>query len=159
MGKCNKTRGIGKVREIDNHAFPIEWVLFFPSDFHPMVYFSIWEIHWFPHTFPTVRENATKLMVQQNSGKLILILFPQYGCFFRIRFPSYGVPHRIKNTWVSLSISHSTGRCNKTHRMRRTWKISAHNFPILQLHFFHQIPILWYTSSHGKCMCFLINFP
>ena len=24
--------------------------------------------------------------------------------------------------------------------------------------FFYQIPILWYTSSHGKCMGFLIKF-
>ena len=37
---------------------------FFPSDSHPMVYFSIWEMHGFPHKFPTVRENAK---MQQNS--------------------------------------------------------------------------------------------
>ena len=25
--------------------------------------------------------------------------------------------------------------------------------------FYPSIPILWYTSSYGKCMCFLVNFP
>ena len=32
-------------------------------------------------------------------------------------------------------------------------------FPIAQELFFHEIPILWYTSPHGKCIGFLINFP
>ena len=36
----------------------------------------IWEMHGFPHKFPTVRENATKAMVWGKSGKLVLILFP-----------------------------------------------------------------------------------
>ena len=35
----------------------------FPSDSHPMVCFSIWEMHGFPHKFPTVRENAIKPFV------------------------------------------------------------------------------------------------
>ena len=33
---------------------------FFPFDFHPTVYFSIWKIHGFCHEFPMARENATK---------------------------------------------------------------------------------------------------
>ena len=49
---------------------------FFPFNSHPMVYFSIWEIHGFPHKFPTLRENETKPMVSGKSGKLILMLFP-----------------------------------------------------------------------------------
>ena len=36
---------------------------FYLSDSHPMVYFSIWEMHWLPHKFPTVWENAKKTMV------------------------------------------------------------------------------------------------
>ena len=28
-------------------------------------------------------------------------------------------------------ISHSTGKCSKTHHMRRTWKIGTHFFPIV----------------------------
>ena len=35
----------------------------FPSDSHPMVCFSIWEMDGFPHKFPTVRENAIKPFV------------------------------------------------------------------------------------------------
>ena len=185
---------------------------FFLSNSHPMVYFSIWEMYGFPHKFPTVRQNAAKAMAWEKSGKLILILFPQYGCFFFIRFPSYGILQHMGNAWVSHKfptvwknatklvvwgksgksitilfpqhgcffpirfpsygmlyhmgnawvsplILHSTGKCNKTHRMGRTWEIGPHTFPILWEHFFHQIPILWYTSSRGKYMCFPINFP
>ena len=51
-------------------------VTFFPSDSHPMTYFSTWEMHGFPHKFPTERETATKLMVWGKSGKLILITTP-----------------------------------------------------------------------------------
>ena len=158
-GKCNKTYGMGRFWEIDTHTFPIVWVLlshpipilwytsaygkcmgfpinfpqygkmqqnpwygdslgnwysyfsrsmgaFFPLDSHPMAYFVIWEMHGFPHQFPIVQENATKIIA----------------------------------IW-------------------RTRVIGAHTFPILWTLFFQQIPILWYTSSHGKCMCFLINFP
>ena len=48
---------------------------FFPSYSHPMVYFIIWEMHGFPHQFLIVRENATKLTVWDETGKLVLILF------------------------------------------------------------------------------------
>ena len=49
---------------------------FFSSISHPMIYFSIWEMHGFPHKFPAIWENATKPMAWGKSGKLILILFP-----------------------------------------------------------------------------------
>ena len=75
-GKCNETHGMGNVWEIDTQTFPIVWVLFFPSDSHPLVYFSIWEMHGFPHKFPRVQENATKPVVWGKSGKSIMILFP-----------------------------------------------------------------------------------
>ena len=71
--------------------FTLVWVLFS----HPMVYFSI------PHKFPTVQENATKPMVWGKSGKQILILFPEYECFFPIQFPSYGILQHMGNAWVS----------------------------------------------------------
>ena len=90
---------------------------FFSSGSHPMIYFSIWEMHGFPHKFPTIRENATKPMAWGKSGKLIPTLFPQYGCFFSIRFLFYGILHHMGDVWVSPSISHSTGKCNKTLRM------------------------------------------
>ena len=46
-----------------------------PYDSHPKVYFIIWEMHGFPHQFPIVQENATKLMVCGEPGKLVLILW------------------------------------------------------------------------------------
>ena len=45
------------------------------------------------------------------------------------------------NAWVSPSISHSTGKCNKTHRMRWTWETGTHTFPIV-----HKF------TSYGKIM-------
>ena len=33
---------------------------------------------------------------------------------FSIRLPSYGIFHHLGNTWVSPSISHSTGKCSAT---------------------------------------------
>ena len=126
---------------------------FFPLDSHLMVYFSIWEMHGFPRKFPTVWENPTKPMVWGKSGKLMLILFLQYGCFFPIRFPSHGILHQMGNVLVCPSISHSTEKCNKTHRMGRNWEIGTHTFPIIQALFpldshFMVYSITWDTSSH-----------
>ena len=121
-----------------------------------MVYFSIWDMHGFPHKFPTVRENATKLMVRGKPGKSITILFPWHGCFFPIQFPSYGILQHMRNAWVSPSIYHSAGKCYKTLRMGWTWEIGTHTFSIVWVIFSHPIPILCYTSSYGKCMGFPI---
>ena len=63
------------------------------------------------------------------------------------------------NAWVFPSISHSMRKCNKIHRMARTWEIGNHTFPIVWVLFSYLIPILWYISSYGKCMGFPINFP
>ena len=63
------------------------------------------------------------------------------------------------NAWVFPLICQSTGKCNKTHHVGRTWEIGTHSFPILQVPFSHWIPILWYTSLHGKYKGFPINFP
>ena len=67
-GKFKKTHGMGKVWETDTHIFRIVWVNFSPYDFHPTVYFIIWEMHWFPYQFPIVEENAAKLIVGENLG-------------------------------------------------------------------------------------------
>ena len=117
-----------------------------------------WEMHGISHQFPIVWENATKPTIWGEPGKLVIILFPQYEYFFPIRFPSYGILHHMGNAWVFPSISHSTKKSNKTHRMGRTWEIGTHTFPIARVLFSRQIPILWYSSLHGKCMGFLINF-
>ena len=92
------------------------------------------------------------------SRKLVLIPFLYHGCFFPIRFPPYGILQHMGNTWVLPLISHGTGKCNKTHCIGRNWEIGTHTFPIVWMFFPHQT-IFWYTSSYGKCMCFLINFP
>ena len=52
------------------------------------------------------------------------------------------------NAWVFPSISHSTGKCNKAHCMRRNGKLLLIPFPIVWVLFPCLIPITWYTSSH-----------
>ena len=67
--------------------------------------------------------------------------------------------HHIGNAWVFPSISHSMGKCNKTHRMGRTWEIGNHTFPIVWMLFSHPIPILWYISSLREMHGFSYQFP
>ena len=73
---------------------------FSPYDFHPTVYFIIWKMHAFPNQFPIVQENATKLIVWGETGKLVLILFPHHGQFFSTRFPFYDILHHMGNACV-----------------------------------------------------------
>ena len=117
-----------------------------------------WELYGFPNKFPTVRENTTKPMVWGKSGKLVLILFPWYGC----SFPLDSHPMAYFVIWEMHGFSHQfpvvQENATKLIVIWRTWEIGAHTFPTLWTLFFHYIPILWYTSTHGKCMCFLINF-
>ena len=100
---------------------------FFPYDFHPTVYFIIWEMHGFPNQFPIVQENATKLIVWGEPGKLVLILFPYYGRFFSIRFPFYGILHHMGNACVFSLISHNMGKDSQNHRMGKVWEIGSRN--------------------------------
>ena len=86
------------------------------------------------------------------------ILFPKYGYFFSIRFLTYSILYHMENARGFPSISHSIGKCSKTHRVGRTWKIGTHTFPKERAVLYHQIPILWYALSHGTCMAFSINF-
>ena len=55
----------------------------------------IQEIDGFPRKFSTVQENAAKPMVWGKSEKSIIILFRWRGCFFPIRFTSYGILHHM----------------------------------------------------------------
>ena len=82
---------------------------FSPCNFHPMVYFLIWEMDGFPNQFPIVQENATK------PGKLGLILFPYYGCYFPIRFPFYGILHHMGTARFFSLISHNLGKDSRNH--------------------------------------------
>ena len=103
--------------------------VFFPSDSHPIVYFITWEIHGFPHQFPIVQENATKLIVWGEPGKLVLILFPYYGSIFSIRFPFYGILHHVGNTCVFPLISHNLGKNSQNHWMGKVWEIGFRKYP------------------------------
>ena len=59
------------------------------------------------------------------------------GAFFTIRFPSYGILHHTGYAWVSLSISHTTAKYNKTHGMGKDWETDTHTFPTVWVLVFH----------------------
>ena len=62
------------------------------------------------------------------------------------------------NAWVSQSVSHSTGKCNKTHCMGRTWEIGAHTFPMLWALFFSRFPFYGILHHMGNvCVFSLIS--
>ena len=116
---------IGKVWEIGTHTFFLVCVLS-PLDFHPMVYFIIWEMHGFPHVFLI----CTKPIVWGEPGKLALILFPYYGWFFPVRFPSCGNFIAWEMHGFSYQISHSIRKVIKTHEMEKTWEFDSYTFSI-----------------------------
>ena len=103
-------------------------------------------------------ENPTKLIICGEPGKLVLILFPEYGCFSPIRFTSYDILYDMWNTWVSSSIFQSMRKCSEIHRIGRAWEIGTHFPPNIWTHFFHQIPILRYTLPHGETHGFSHQF-
>ena len=94
---------------------------FFSSDSQPVVYYSIWEMHGFPHKFPTVWENATKSMVWGKSGKLVLIIFHSMGAFF----PSDFQPMVYYSIWEMHEFS---------HKFYSIWEIHG---------FSHKFPAVW----------------
>ena len=118
-GKCNKTNDMGKVWEIDTHTFPHSMGAFFPLDslLYGILYYM--KNAWVSHQFPTVKENATELIVWGEPGKSVLILFPYYGRFFPIRFPIYGILHQMGNACVFSLISHNMGKDSQTHPMEK----------------------------------------
>ena len=118
----------------------------------------IQKLHGFSHQFPIVQESTTKLILWGEPGKLVLILFPQYGCFF----------HYIP----ILRYTSSNGKCMcflinfPQHGKRQQNPLNEESLKNCFPHFFrsmgaffHYIPILWYTSSNERCMSFLISFP
>ena len=131
---------------------------FFPLNSHYMVYFIIWEIHGFPSKTPQYGKMQQNPWNGESLGNKYSYFFHSMGAFFSFRLSSYGIRHHMGNAWFFPLISYSTGKCNKTDRMGRTWEIGTHTFPIGWVLSSHYIPILWYTSSYGKCICFLINF-
>ena len=75
------------------------------------------------------RENATKLIVWGEPGKLVLILFLYYMRFFSIRFPFYGILHHMGNRYVFSLISHNLGKDSPNHRMGKVWEIGSQKYP------------------------------
>ena len=102
---------------------------FSPYDFHPTVYFIIWKMHAFPNQFPIVQENATKLIVWGETGKLVLILFPHHKQFFPIRFPFYGILHHMGNACVFSLISHNLEKDSQNPRMGKFREIGSQKYP------------------------------
>ena len=103
---------------------------FSPYNFHPMVYFIIWEMHGFPHQFPILQENATKLIVVQRTWEIGAHTFPiLWMLFFSIRFPFYGILHHMGNACVFSLISHNMGKDSQNHRMGKVWEIGSRKYP------------------------------
>ena len=119
----------------------------------------IWEMHGFSHQFPIARKNATKPTVWGGPGKLVLILFPQYGCSFPIGFPSYGSFHYIGNVQVFLSISNSIGKISKNHQIGKAWEISSHTFSIVWVLFSIRFPSCGKLHRMRNALVSPINFP
>ena len=103
--------------------------VFFPLDSHPMVYFIKWEMHGFPCQFLIVQENATKLIIWGEPGKLVLILFGYFGRIFSIRFPFYGILYHMGNASVFSLTSHNLGKGSLNHRMGTVWEIGSRKYP------------------------------
>ena len=103
----------------------------------------------------------TKPIVCEEPGKLVLIHFPQYGCFFPIRFicEIHRFPHQFPIAWENAVKSIKLGE------PRKLVPIFSPNLWIL---FFHQIPILhivyfvttqeMHGFSHQNSFCELSGF-
>ena len=111
---------------IGTHTFSIVWVIFPQTIPHPTLYFIIWEMHGFPHQFPIVQENATKLIVIWITLEIGVCTFPILWTLFSIRFPFYGILHHMGNECVFPLISHNIGKDSQTHRMG---KIGSRKYP------------------------------
>ena len=153
---------------------PYLWY-FFRFDSHPVVYLSIWEMHMahvhvmgFPinfwcQVFHSVGK-YNKPMVWVKSWKLILIFFPYYAMGAFLPLDSSTLMH---------GILYHLGECvgfpyyqffivweNATKPIEWIWwtcEIGTHIFSIVG-DFPHTIPILWCTSSNGKCMPWVSPF-
>ena len=87
---------------------------------------------------------------------MVLILFPQYWCFFRIRFTFFGILYNTWNTWVSPSISIAWENAVKSIEFRKPRKL----VPIFSLTYgyFPSMTILRYILlPQRKCMAFPIK--
>ena len=133
-------------------------------------------MHGLSHQFPIAWEKAGKPIKWEKPGKLVprkilqnqsygekLGLWYSYlshsmGAFFPL--DSHPMVYFLIGEIHGFlhQFSYSVGKYSEIHRIGRFWEIGNHFFTKVWVLFFHQIPILWYTLSHGKCMAFSINF-
>ena len=132
LGKCNKTHCMGKTVKLVFILF-LQYRAFFPIRFPSYSILHHMGNTWVFLSVAHVLGKYNKTHCMGKTVKLVFILFPQYGSFFPIRFPSYSTLHHMGNTWVSLSISHRLGKCNKTHHVEKIWKISIDTIPIVHI--------------------------
>ena len=153
-GKSNKTHCVGITWEIVTHTFLVD--AFVPLDSYCMVYFITSKICGFLHQLPIASENGAKPMKWGEAWGVDTHTFSVVWMLFSIKVPSCGILHHMGNAWVSPPVSHCTRKCNKVHRMGRTWEIGTHTFPIVWVLFLisllsygilHQMGNTWYFPS------------
>ena len=89
---------------------------------------------------PYISHSTGKCNKTHGMGKVCEIdtnAFPIVWVLISHRVPSYGIPCHTRNVWVSLHISHSTGKCNKSHGIAKVWGIDTHTFFIVWVRLFH----------------------
>ena len=131
----SKTHQLGKTWDIGSHTFSIKWVLFFPLNSHPVVYFIIWEMHEFSHQFSIVWENTGKPNEWKKPEKLVprkILQNPLY------------VEDLIN--WYS-HLSHSMGAFFPLDSHPMVYII------ICETHcFLHQFPIAWKNAANWEIL-------
>ena len=129
-----------------------------PLDSHLMVGFITSKMHRSSRRCPIALENATKPILWEGSRTLVTILFPK-------------IHHRL--CFITSEMHRSSRQCPialKKATKPILWEEPrklvpilfpkyTHTFPKVWLFLFLQIPILWCTSSHRKCMWLTINTP
>ena len=133
IGKGNKTHLLGRAQNVGTHTFP--------KDSSQALLQCKGNAYVFP-SMSLALKKATKPILWEQPRKLVPILFPKYGCFYSIRFVSFGVLRHIENAWGSPSIPHNMGKCNKIHHTGRAWDIITHTFPEIWVVLLYQISIL-----------------
>ena len=106
--------------EIGIHAFPKVWEILFHQI--PNLWFTR-EMNRSSHQDPIALEKTTIPILWEKPGKVVPTLLPKRGCFFFIRFLSYGMLHHTVNAWSFPSISHSIKKYSKTHPLGTAWEL------------------------------------